>query len=314
LGKNQRSAKEIHAMDRRRYVPAAEGMECRTMLSVTPAAAALTTTPFSERQALPVTVQQKLQRIERVPNNLRSLDQNRFLPADLIEQIQLGLEQLISRLDRPSSVALTNYNLALRGIVFGSSISTRDAQLLDAGFRGVLKSAKAPAESLETLASAVNTLVTQVDTASRNPTFLATNDHAYLLQLALAVGQPMPAPRAPTIETTSGAQTAPGRFVTPLPNPAFTGNYERGTTIQLLDIDSGAIVGTAAVAANGQYRVRVETPLEAGTTHRFRVRAVDEAGHLSRESREFVVRVVAPKNPPTILGQPVPRGPRHSSR
>jgi hypothetical protein len=301
-------------MDRRRFVPSPEGLEGRAMLSTTTAGNALgflggsTTTS----QTLPITFQQKAERIQKIPENLRALEPNRYLPPDVIQQIQLGMYEVMGRMTPPPSSALTNYNLALRKIVFHSSLSPANAQLLDNGFAGVLKSANTPDPGFTTLTTAVDQLVTQVDTASVNPTFLATNDSAYLLQLATVLGQPMPAPRVPTISKGSGKQVSPGVYVTPLSNPYFSGTYEYGTTMQMIDpAANNAVVGQAPVAKNGQYQIRVSTPLNVGQTYKFRMQAVDEALHFSNVSREFVVKVVPPKTQAhsVTLGQATPQGP-----
>lgn len=305
-------------MDRRRYVPSPEGLEVRTMLSSSTAGNALAFLggTSTTSQPLPITFQQKAQRIAKIPENLRALSPNRYLPKDVVEQIQLGMFQIMGRMTPPPSTALTNYNLAMRRIVFNSSLSAENAQLLNNGFRGVLRSGNAPEEGLKTLTTAVNTLTTQIDTASVNPTFLATNDAAYLLQLATVLGQPMPPPRVPTISKGSGAQVSPGVSVTPLAHPYFAGTYEYGTTMQMVDPAAGnAVVGQAPVSKNGQYQIRVSTPLNVGQTYKFRMLAVDEAQHFSQASRQFVVKVVPPRNQAKAEAQTVtyamatPQGP-----
>ncbi len=298
-------------MDRRRFVPSSESLEGRAMLATTATGNALnifggsTTT----NQVLPITFQQKEMRIEKLPLNLRALQPDRSLPADTIHQIQLGLNQIMSEAAPAPPQALTNYNLALRKIVFNTSLSTHAAGLLLHGFGGSLKSAHTPDPGLTTLTTAVNHLITQVDTASINPVFLATNDASYLLQLALVLGQPMPAPRAPSIAKTSGATVSTGLSVTPLSNPTMVGSYVYQTTMQLIDPATNAIYGQAAVAKNGDYSLRVATPLGVGN-HKFVVRAVDEVGHLSHVSREFIIKVVPPKHQTAVItGQATPQGP-----
>jgi hypothetical protein len=298
-------------MDRRRFVPSSESLEGRTMLTTTAAGNALNFFggTSATTQNLPITFQQKEMRIEKMPLNLRALQPDRFLPVDTIHQIQLGLNQIMSEAAPAPPQALTNYNLALRKIVFNTSLSTHAADLLNHGFAGSLKSAHTPDPGLTTLTTAVSRLITQVDTASINPVFLATNDASYLLQLALVIGQPMPAPRAPTIAKTSGAQIDAGLSVTPLSNPTMVGSYVYQTTMQLVDPATNAIYGQAAVAKNGQYSLRVATPLGVGN-HKFVVRAVDEVGHLSHVSREFTIKVVPPKHQKTVItGQATPQGP-----
>jgi hypothetical protein len=259
---------------------------------------------------LPITFQQKELRIEKIPENLRALQPNRALPQDIVHQIQLGMNEVLGFMSLPPSPGLTNYNIALRKIVFNSSLSAKNAQLLNNGFTGVLKSAHTPEPGLSTLSNSVNQLVTQVDTASVNPVFLATNDTSYLLQLATVIGQQLPAPRVPTIAKGSGAQVVRGAYITPLPHPYFNGSYEYGTTMQMINPSANnLVVGQAPVARNGQYQLRVATPLTVGL-YRFRMRAVDEVGHQSHLSRQFIVKVVPPRHPTALtVGQSTPKGP-----
>ena len=90
-------------MDRRRYVPSPEGLEVRTMLSTSTAGSPLAFLGGSSTttQTLPITFQQKSQRIEKIPENLRALQPNRYLPKDVIEQIQLGMYQVMGRMTPP---------------------------------------------------------------------------------------------------------------------------------------------------------------------------------------------------------------------
>jgi hypothetical protein len=303
-------------MDRRRFVPSPDGLETRTMMSTTAGSGlSFLGKSTTTAQPLPITFQQKSDRIQNVPKNLRDLQPNRFLPAETIHQIQLGLYEIMGRMGKPVPAALTNYNLAMRRIVFHPTLSPANANLLNNGFTGALMAANTPDPGLTTLSTAMRQLTTQVDTASVNPTFLATNDASYILQLVNVIGQPMPAPRVPMIAKGSGRQIKPGISVTPLSNPYFVGTYEYGTTIQMLDTVNNVVVGQAAVAKNGQYQLRVSTPLAAGVLYRFRVQAVDEAMHISHPSREFLVKVVAPRTHAhsVTIGLATPKGPLNSS-
>ena len=94
-------------MDRRRFIPRSEGMESRMMLSTTPNSSALGALTPASSQILPITIQDKLLRIERLPGSLRTLSPNRFLPKDVISEIQAGLTSMVSTLHpAPSSVLL----------------------------------------------------------------------------------------------------------------------------------------------------------------------------------------------------------------
>lgn len=287
-------------MDRRRFLPRTEGMETRMMLSTASAGSAASTasglvTPAAN-QVLPITIQDKLLRIERLPGSLRTLSPNRFLPQDTIAQIQQGLTSMVSLLHPTPSDALRTYNYAMRDIVSRPSLRAQDARVLNNAFISVLNASGAPAETTAELAEAMNSLVTRVDTASVQPVFLATNDYAMVLQLALVVGQPMPAPMVPTITKATGSQVAARHSVSPMSQPTFTGTYQANALIQIYNQDTGEVLGTGTPSKQGRYEIQVSRPLDVGT-YRLRVRAIDEAGHLGNSSPYFLLSIVPPRNP-----------------
>jgi hypothetical protein len=89
----------------------------------------------------------------------------------------------------------------------------------------------------------------------------------------------------------------------------MVGSYVYQTTMQLIDPATNSIFGEAPVGKNGEYSLRVATPLGLGK-HHFVVRAVDEVGHLSHVSRVFTIKVVPPKHHKAVItGQATPQGP-----
>jgi hypothetical protein len=282
-------------MDRRRFVPAPEGLEVRTMLSTTGSGFSLFGSSSTTTQSLPITFAQKELRIQKMPTNLRALQPDRTLPPITINQIQLGLNEIMSQTGSTprNDPGLTNYNLEMRNIVHNTSLSAAAAHALNHMFSSILISVDAPNPGLTSVVSGVNQLVSRVDTASINPVFLATNDNAYILQLALVIGQQMPAPRAPTITKGTGHQQKPGIAITPLYAPTYVGSYEYGTTIQMVNVATGQVIGTAIVAKDGRYALHITTPLAVGKYH-LAVRAVDEVGHVGHASRVFGLQVVPP--------------------
>ena len=244
-------------MDRRRFVPAPEGLEVRTMLATTTGSGfSLFGNSSNTTQSLPITFAQKELRIQKMPTNLRALQPDRTLPPITINQIQLGLNEIMSQtLSTPrNDPGLTNYNLEMRNIVHNTSLSAAAVHTLNHMFGSIMNSVDTPNPGLTNVVSGVNQLVSQVDTASISPVFLATNDNAYILQLALVLGPQMPAPRAPTITKGTGHQNTPGVAITPLYAPTYVGSYEYGTTIDMVNVTTGQVIGTAVVAKNGQLR------------------------------------------------------------
>ena len=181
------------------------------------------------------------------------LQPDRYLPPETINQIQLGLNEIISQIKPAPPRGLTNYNLEMRNIVHNTSLSAANVQTLNRMFSSIMIATHAPNPGLTNVVTGVNQLVSRVDTASISPVFLATNDNAYILQLALVIGQQMPAPRVPTITKGTGHQVNPRVAITPLYAPTYVGSYEYGTTIQMVNVTTGDVIGTAIVAKTGKY-------------------------------------------------------------
>lgn len=164
---------------------------------------------------------------------------------------------------------------------------------MNQAFVVVLQAAGAPDDAVNTLSSGLTQLANQVDTASIRPVYLATNDYTVVLQTALAVGRPLPAPKVPQLATKDGTQVSAGYSITPVATPTFVGTYEANTSVQMLD-ESGNVIGEAATNSSGRYRLQVRSPLSIGS-HEVHVQGVDSQGHISVLSRAFQVKVVAPK-------------------
>lgn len=277
---------------RRRYIPTSEDLEARKLLSTT-SSTVFGSTSGSNTSDLAITFQQKERRVERLPTYLLGLQPGRFLPKDTTSEIQAGLTQLMGELHKPSTSALNTFNLTLRKIVPNASFSQGDARKLNKAFVQVLQAAKAPQGAIDQLSTSLNQLATQVDTASIQPVFLATNDYTLVLQTALAIGKPLPSPQVPRIAVNKGIQVNPTHIKTPESRPQLTGTYERGVTMQIIN-QEGTVLGQANTNNSGQYRVRIADPLPPGT-YTFYARAEDQ-GHLGRLSHSFDVKITPPRH------------------
>ena len=137
----------------------------------------------------------------------------------------------MSQIDRRLALWADHLQSANCGIfAFNSSLSTADVATLDRMFTSNLIAAHAPNPGLSNCRPGVNTLVSQVDTASINPVFLATNDNAYILQLCPGAGPADARARAPTITKGTGHQVNPRVAIIPLYAPVYTGTYTYGAT------------------------------------------------------------------------------------
>ena len=278
-------------MDRRRFVPNSEGLEQRALLaSTTPNLSNVFGFQVNTNLNIPITYQQKVLRVEHLPYYLEKIRPGRFLPQADMKTIQDDLSQFISKLHKPATAALDQYNYGLRPIVDKQSITAGDANALNHNFGSVLTAASASPSAVESLKSTVFHLVTQVDTASPQPAYLATNDYSLILQTALSIGRPMPSPILPKIAKNQGIQANSDHIKTPLKRPELVGTYHFHTHIQVIT-PSGEVVGLTSVRPNNNYKVVISTPLSPGV-YQFRIRAYDDGGNLSRESRLFEIKVV----------------------
>jgi hypothetical protein len=284
--------KEIRAMDRRRFVPSAEGLEVRTLMATN--LNSLFGLQVNSNLNIPITYQQRELRIKRLPYYLEQIRPGRYLPKPEIKQIQDSLFGMLEVIHRPPTQGLNDFNYSLRKVVSKQSLTSTDINRLDQTFTGVLNSARTPPPAVAGLRSALYQLTSQIDTNSVLPVTLATNDYTLVLETALAVGRPMPSPALPRIAKNEGIQANDQHMKTPLRHPAVTGTYHFHTNIQIITPQS-QIVGDGHVHGNNDYKVRIVTPLSPGV-YKFYLRAVDQVGHLGHVSRPFFIKVVPRKH------------------
>jgi hypothetical protein len=115
-----------------------------------------------------------------------------------------------------------------------------------------------------------------------------------VLQTALAIGRPMPPPQLPRIKRDNGIQANANHMKTPLARPRLTGTYHFHTLMQVVT-PQGVVVGEENCRKNGEYVVQITTPQSVGI-HEFRLQALDDAGHVSRISKPFLIKVVPRKH------------------
>ncbi len=278
-------------MDRRRYVPASEGLESRALLAATTTNLAnIFGFQVTSNLNIPITFEQKELRVQHLPFYLEKILPGRYLPGPLLKEIQGDLNVFISQLHKPAAAALNNYNYGLRPIVAKQSITPTDANILNNNFGSVLTAASASPSVVDDLKATVFQLATQIDTASPQPAYLATNDYSLILQTALSIGRPMPSPILPKIAKNQGIQANATHIKTPLRHPALVGTYHFHTHIQVIT-PNGEVVGLTNVRKNNRYKVLINPALTPGV-YQFRIRAYDDGGNLSRVSRLFEIKVV----------------------
>jgi hypothetical protein len=287
-------------MERRRFVPAPEGLERRAVLSTLFGHSSSTVNKALNNPQLdiPFTFRQKDARIAHLPFYMNQLQQGRFLPKATVESIQEDLTAVEANLHPVPPKVLDDFNHFLRNVLPKASISTGDAHGLTRGFGSVLNHAGATPGEVASFQSDINALA-KVDANSPNPVYLATNDYSLVLQAALSVGHTIKTPTAPLLKLKDGTRTSVGG-VTANHQPTLVGTYDPGgvvdpgTMIQVID-RAGNVLGTAPLLTKGKnpvvgsYAVTFDRPLTDGT-HVVHVRA-EVRDHVSDPSPAFVLKV-----------------------
>lgn len=306
-------------MDRRRLSPSGEGLEGRAMLSLFGGStsygrSAAANTAVSV-QDLPETYQQKVLRIEHLPFYLEQEQAGRVLPASTAQHLQADMTAVIAQLHAPTTPEINAFNQSLRRYLPDKTLSAENALRLNHAFGAVLSRAGATPQETANLQQDMNELA-RADAQSSEPSILARNDYAVVLQTTLAVGRPMWTPTPAVLDANDGVRAKDGKSaITHDHSPTLVGRYEAGATkigyvnIQVLDA-TGRVLGAGPVDTSGNYSVKVSTPLPDGT-YAIRTRAQDEVGHTSDPSlHAYTVKIVTsrPRDPSSARRNP-PGGP-----
>jgi hypothetical protein len=291
-------------MDRRRYVPSAEGLEDRALLATI--SQLVNPNTAINPLTLPNTAADKAMRIQNLPFFLARTQKGRFLPKAVMTQLQADLSPLKGVLHAPPEATIDNFDLQLRDVIPNQTLSVSAAHALNQSFGTVLHFAGVTPQEQAALQADMNALA-RTDANDINPVILATNDYTIVLETALGVGRPIPTPTVPQLAAVDAIGGA-GSHITRNPHPHLVGTYDDAqAAIEIVD-DAGTVLGFAQVVAKGvyagKYSVAFDQPLAVGvyTVH---VRAVD-TGLVSGPSVAYKFRVVAPKH---VVAAAHPQGP-----
>jgi hypothetical protein len=291
-------------MDRRRFVPSAEGLEGRALL-------AGSIFSFSKPSSNPaddvaMTFELKAHRVQRLPVHMEQIRAGRFLPPDTIKALQANLLAIATKLHAPgvqvkgAFPVLTGFNSQIRVVNPKSSLSAVDAHNLNHSFDNVLKAAGATPQAIANLNNDMNDLVRN-DTSGPQPVFLATNDYTIVLQTILGIGRPIRRPTSAQLAIHNGTRVGRNFGVTPKDQPTLVGTYDALAEVQVVDAQ-GNIFGTSFVQKNGptqssgvaqpngKYAVTIDRPLPNGI-YTFYIRAIDQYGNMSHFSPPFKIKV-----------------------
>jgi len=310
-------------MDRRRFVPKPEGLEGRDLLSGIFNNSG--NVANNSVQDVPVTIEQKLLRIARTPFYLQELQTGRFLSQTNMRQLQADMASVVGTLHKPNPQALINFNELMRTIAPHATLQASDTAALNHAFTTIIANAGATPQQTASLSQDMVELA-HIDSQSRQPVYLATNDYAIVLQTILGVGHPIVRPQQPILALSSGTRTIPGFSISRFHRPTLVGTYgvgntvgvfagdtsggfnSNGVTIQIVSSD-GQVVGQSQVdARNGDYRATVDEPLPNGV-YTFWVRALDSTGHVSNLSPQYRVKIDSRQPLEATTGFSVPQGP-----
>jgi hypothetical protein len=287
-------------MDRRRFTPSAEGLEGRALLSLFGTNTANRNLTVSI-QNLPDTFKLKAQRIAHLPYYLKQFDTQRFLSPETMHQLQYDLYQVAGNLHAPTTKVVDNFNHELRVAYPDKTLSPRNAMLLNRSFGSVLSFAGATPQETASLQRDLNQMAL-VDSLGREPTSLASNDYALVLETALAIGKPIKTPDNPTLAVADGKTVNNNRLgLTHDHNPTLVGTYLVGaatlkggasTSMQIIDNNSDILGTTVITTTTGVYKVKLTTTLPNGT-YDLHARAADNTGHFSLPSPVFRLKITS---------------------
>lgn len=309
-------------MDRRRYVPSPDGLEGRALLSVFSNSHIMN----NPAQQVPVTFRQKELRIEHLPYYLGQLQQGRFLPPSSVQALQADLLQVAGELHKPNTKALQNFNQNMRLITAHPSLRASDIQLMSHDLQATLQTAGATTSEVNNLIGDMENIA-KVDSQSRQPVYLGTNDYSLVLQELLGIVRPIQTPLNPQIAKADGIRVTANMGKTTKEHPRFVGTYGVGATVgpyagdpsggfnsagdvmQIFDQHTGQILGEAPInPTNGDYELTISQPLAPGV-YRLQARAVDPQGHSSDPSEPYLLKVVARPGRDVVAGAATPGGP-----
>ncbi len=290
-------------MDRRRFVPSADGLEGRALMSLFGGGTSPSRNLNISIQDLPDNFQQKALRIEHLPYYLEQTSPNRSLPGDALKQLQVDLTEIAGNLHAPTTRAVNDFNRSLRHAFPYATLSAANAKYLNNSFGAVLSRAGATAAQEASIRADMNSIA-RAESHNQDPSFLVANDYSLVLQTALSVGRAIPTPKLPLLDTKDGVRSKSGvAGTTRHDTPTLVGAYTPGaskdgfTNMQIVN-ENDQVVGTGVVGKNGQYAVTLTVPLPAGISH-LRARAVDILGHESLFSPAYMLKYV-PK-PGTVV-------------
>jgi hypothetical protein len=273
-------------MSRPKFVPINDTLEPRNLLSgFNLFATTKVTTPQLSSFLM------RLQRIERLPNFLETISPGRPLPRDIVVTLQSDLRSTIARLHPATQNGLYTYNRDLRGLLSSASVHQANIEPVLALFAKNLQSAGLAPALVQSLSGAVKQLAqVTVNTVAHAPSVVAS-DTSLVLELALAVGKPLPAPKVPHLALADGISGHPG--FTRNPRPTLVGVYEPAMTMYVMNFAENKIFGSSPTDGNGNYRVTLSRPLQQGHNV-LKIAAIGPGGIASISSFRFGINLLPP--------------------
>ena len=143
-------------MDRRRFVPSADGLEGRALLSLFGGGQTASAALATSLQNLPANIPEKMKRIENLPYFIDLFQPGRYIPPQTMANIQADLVEVAANLHLPPSEYIKGFNINLRHTLPHNTLGPDTAKILNHSLSVVLVQAGTDPTIVQSLSNDMN--------------------------------------------------------------------------------------------------------------------------------------------------------------
>lgn len=203
-------------------------------------------------------------RIERVPASFLQIDPTQRIPREITSAIQDDLRALMNTLDGRSQYSeRAAMNQLFRAMIPSNSVSAQSIAALNKVFGEMLTSAGGNPATVASLQANMLKASQSAMQSSTQPSFAIMNNYTFMYFAATTVGSAIPTPPAPELVPRMN-QNPSGDPVTSSRRPQFTGRYQQGMIVEILDVSNGKVIARGTSQANGRFNIVASDVMNPG--------------------------------------------------